>query len=223
MGALEDLYELWTSALSEMKSTSAMIAAKKADDPARAAEALRNASLGMLTPADKKLLQSRKISIRTSRSNKSDGMLERASGGSSGSSSRKSDDDSPLGSCAEEIVDVLEGTCVTTHHHDVNSTRGFHNNAVELREARKRQKLELKSKREEREFQFRQEQAERDMAFKREQAEKVNEFRTMQLHFQQEMIRFFWSPHISNQEQEPTDQEENNQQQQERRQQDPNN
>ena len=51
-GALEDLYEIYTSVVSELKEASNSAAAKKADDR-RKAEALRNASLGILSPSEK--------------------------------------------------------------------------------------------------------------------------------------------------------------------------
>ena len=179
----------------DMKTASSTNAAKKADDAAKS-EALRNASLGMLTPGDRALIrQSKRTGARTKqRSNQSgseeeDNIIIEGTGGSRSSSSRKAssrssktmsdNDDSP----ASEI-DNLEGSCVTMHR-----LKRQHNNAVELQEARKKQKLEMKSQREDREFQFRKEQAELDRAFKMDQAEKDNEFRKMQLNFQLEMMR----------------------------------
>ncbi len=52
---VEDLYEIYSAKLEDSKIASTSVAAKKADDFARA-EALRNASLGMLTPQDKQLI-----------------------------------------------------------------------------------------------------------------------------------------------------------------------
>jgi hypothetical protein len=52
---VEDLYEIYSTKLEDSKVASSSAAAKKADDFAKA-EALRNASLGMLTPQDKELI-----------------------------------------------------------------------------------------------------------------------------------------------------------------------
>jgi hypothetical protein len=58
VSALEDLYEIYTSVLSETKMTSAANAAKKADNASRAGEALRNASLGCLRRKDMDFIKS---------------------------------------------------------------------------------------------------------------------------------------------------------------------
>jgi hypothetical protein len=52
VGALDDLYEIYTSVLAEQKAASYFIAARKADDQAKV-DTLQNASLGLLTPCDK--------------------------------------------------------------------------------------------------------------------------------------------------------------------------
>ena len=70
VSALEDLYEVYTSFLSETKLANAASAATKVDD-AMKAEALRNASLGCLTRKDmediKSAQQNRKKKQKTSR------------------------------------------------------------------------------------------------------------------------------------------------------------
>jgi hypothetical protein len=52
LGALDNLYEINTSVLAEQKVANYSIAARKADDQAKA-KALQNALLGLLTPSNK--------------------------------------------------------------------------------------------------------------------------------------------------------------------------
>ena len=57
--ALEDLYEIYSSVVSDREAAGASVSKKKADDMANA-ELLRNASLGMLTEIEKTTMQQRK-------------------------------------------------------------------------------------------------------------------------------------------------------------------
>ena len=59
--ALEDLFEIYESVVSDHDAASASVAKKKADDTV-SAELLRNACLGMLTEKEKNVLRQRKKS-----------------------------------------------------------------------------------------------------------------------------------------------------------------
>ena len=121
--ALEDLHEIYTSVITELKEASNSAAAKKADDWQKA-EALRNASLGILTPKEK----SHYIVSKKRCDSSSD------SGGSSDKKPRKTTNET------QSIIDLT-------------SARLEERTAIMLsKEARKKERQEFKAKQQELEF-----------------------------------------------------------------------
>jgi hypothetical protein len=82
--ALEDLYEIYSSVVSDREAAGAYVAKKKADDMANA-EFLRNASLGMLTASEKNTMRQRKKSRINSAASPANGGAESISSTTSSS------------------------------------------------------------------------------------------------------------------------------------------
>jgi len=142
-GALEDLYEIYTSVITELKEASNSAAAKKADDRQKA-EALRNASLGILSPNEK----SHYIANKKRNDSSSD-----SGGGRSEKKPRKT---------TRETRSII----------DLTSARLEERTAIMLsKEARKKERQEFKAKQQELEFQFKVEQAEKAHELQRMQLE----------------------------------------------------
>ena len=142
-GALEDLYEIYASVITELKEASNSAAAKKADDRQKA-EALRNASLGILSPNEK----SHYIANKKRNDSSSD-----SGGGRSEKKPRKT---------TRETRSII----------DLTSARLEERTAIMLsKEARKKERQEFKAKQQELEFQFKVEQAEKAHELQRMQLE----------------------------------------------------
>jgi hypothetical protein len=173
--AMEDLYEVYTSVLSETKMASASNAAKKSDDATRA-EALRNASLGCLSPSDKDYIKS----YQTKKGNKNSTIC-------STPSSSSSNNDTGSGSAKKLKVE---------HHSSFDDSMAVatarlqkRQEIVEAKEERRKEMQEHKIKHQDREFRFKKEQAEKEDV-RNERADRIQE---MQLRLQSDMLQFFGS------------------------------
>jgi hypothetical protein len=172
VSALEDLYEIYTSVLSETKMTSAANAAKKADDASRA-EALRNASLGCLRRKDMDFIKS----YQTKKGNKN-----RSCSPPSSSSSNRSDSGSSKKLKVEHHSRFEDSTAAAARLQKRQEI-------MEMKEARKREMQEHRIKHQDREFRFKTERAEKED----ERNERADRIQEMQLRLQSEMLRFFGS------------------------------
>jgi hypothetical protein len=162
--ALEDLYEIYSSVVSDREAAGASVATKKADDMANA-ELLRNASLGMLTENEKTMMRQRK-------------KRKSANGGAESITSTTS---SSCGTPSEaSSAKRFRPLSDVQHFVDLSSERmEGHRLYIQSKEERKKEQQQIKAKQWDLKFEF-----------KKQQAERANDLQRMQLELQTEMIRF---------------------------------
>ena len=160
---LEDLYELYASFGEETKITSTASLAKKADDKAKA-EALRNASMGMLTANDKEVLGIAKVAS--------------GDGGAKGRKRAKSHPPSEISA----LIDLTK---------EKSNER---NASKKIKEARKSEKQRHEFEMQKQEIEKQKQELEirkQELEYKVEQDGLAHEFQMAQMALQNRMLRFF--------------------------------